>query len=135
METRSRSHRMTRHFVAALLAAAFAGESARAQSFLFRVDGPSPHAELGFSIACCADVDGDGVQEIVSGSDECPTAAGVDAGAIFVISGKTGAVLLRIDGKEASANLGFSVAVAGDVDGDGAPDCIGGEHWATANDH
>jgi len=123
-----------RALAAVLVIAVLAGPRALARDVLFRVDGPAQHAELGFSLATCPDVDGDGVADLVSGSDECPTAAGKDAGAVFLVSGRTGAVIRRIDGTEASANLGFSVAVVGDLDGDGAPEIVAGEHWSSPDD-
>ncbi len=53
-----------------------------------------------------------------------------NAGSAFVFSGATGARLFRFDGQAKGDKLGFSVACAGDVDGDGRPELIAGARFA-----
>jgi hypothetical protein len=89
------------------------------------------------------DVNGDGRDEIVVGA----TGAGQNgpgSGAVWVLAGRAQPVdvdlaapgpleLARIDGAAAADNLGASVAVVGDVNGDGAADVLAGAPGADNN--
>jgi hypothetical protein len=82
---------------------------------------------LGASIAKLGDIDGDGVDDFVAGAPNFDTAAHIYAGAAYVFSGKTGAILFTWIGDEDSLGLGVSTSFVGDADGDGVPDvAVGG---------
>jgi len=91
---------------------------------LFRFDGPAALDFLGFSVAGAGDVDGDGFADLVVGAPLADPKGLAEAGSAFLFSGKTGAMLFRFDGPDAGDQMGFSVADAGDVDGDGFHDPI-----------
>jgi len=99
---------------------------------IFRFDG-SVVGELGFSVAGAGDVDGDGVPDLILGAPSTSVNGNSGAGSAFVFSGRTGAQIWRLDGRFFLDNLGWSVAGAGDVNGDGRPDLIVGAPQASSN--
>jgi len=83
---------------------------------------------LGWSVAVLRDLDGDEVDEIVAGARYGDTAGGADAGKAVVFSGATGAEiqeLIDVAGL-AGDQLGYTVASAGDLSGDGIPEILVG---------
>jgi hypothetical protein len=83
------------------------------------------HGSLfGWGVSAVADVDGDGASEVLTGAP-FNTLGGANAGRAYLFSGATGAPLFVWTGA-AGDRLGFSIADAGDVDGDGMPDVIVG---------
>ena len=85
------------------------------------LDG-APGDVHGSSLDSVGDVDGDGVDDLVSGC----AGANNTAGNVLVWSGATGALIHSIDGTVPNAGLGTAVGAAGDVNGDGIPDFAGG---------
>jgi hypothetical protein len=73
---------------------------------------------LGFSLAALGDIDGDGVSDLIAGAP----LAYVGFGAVYVISGATGAQLWKFKGVGDPGQLGYAVAGVGDVNTDGVPD-------------
>ena len=88
--------------------------------------------QFGSSIAAVADVNGDGVTDILVGVPHYSIDAGaadvINAGRVFLFSGKDGSVLLTLDDPAPAegARFGFAVAGLGDVNGDGLPDLLVG---------
>lgn len=85
-----------------------------------------PRCDLGGSIANVGDIDGDGVDEVAAGAPVFDTLAHIYAGAAYVLSGKTGAILYTWIGDEDQLSLGVSTNFVGDADGDGVPDIVVG---------
>jgi hypothetical protein len=101
------------------------------------IDGAADGDKLGWSAAGVGDVNGDGVPDTAVGA-WAHDSAGSNAGALYVVYGQPGgngtvstaaldpALGFRIDGAAAGAQLGRSVGGAGDFDGNGVPDIVGG---------
>lgn len=92
---------------------------------LCRVDGAAAGDNLGWAVAGCEDVNGDGVGDVVTGSP-LHDSGGRDAGRATIWSAATGARLWVLDGDVADDHLGWSVGIAGDVNGDGYADAVVG---------
>ncbi len=92
---------------------------------LFAVPGQVQFGLLGWSVAGCGDVDLDGVNDFVIGAPE-EDGGGTDSGALYVHSGATGSFLWGKIGQADGDRLGRAVAGAGDLDGDGHADVLGG---------
>lgn len=98
---------------------------------LFTFAGSSIEDWLGWSVAGAGDVDGDGFDDILSGAPRADSGLLANSGQARVFSGANGALLLVFNGSAAFDNLGWSVAGAGDVNGDGLDDLIVGAPFAT----
>ncbi|MBI4880391.1 MAG: FG-GAP repeat protein [Planctomycetes bacterium] len=92
-------------------------------------DGSQPDANLGASVAAAGDVDGDGFADVLAGAPG-QGAAPLGAGRAVVYRGGAGgpsaAAFWTYDGTQENGRLGFSVAPAGDVNGDGFADVLAG---------
>ena len=80
---------------------------------------------FGFVADELGDLDGDGVREFIVGAPG-NSAGGGGAGRAYVYSGADRALLFTFTGQAAGENLGWSVASAGDVDGDAVDDVVVG---------
>jgi hypothetical protein len=106
----------------------------------FVINGQAGYDSSGYSVANGGDVNGDGLADLIVGAYRSdPATAGPgnnDGGRSYVVFGKTttaavnlsaiaaGAGGFVINGQAAYDNSGFSVASAGDVNGDGRADLI-----------
>ncbi len=89
----------------------------------------APDARFGHALAAAGAVDADGVPDLVVGAHGeelvfgSPTQSAFRPGVVFVYSGKTAQVILRLDEPGGGdTDFGFSVAGLGDVDADGHDD-------------
>jgi hypothetical protein len=83
------------------------------------------YSGFGEAIADAGDVDGDGVDDVIVGAPYDSYVAG-HSGALYIYSGADGSLLQTFRGTIES-EFGMSVAVIGDVNGDGVGDFIVGE--------
>lgn len=81
--------------------------------------GSATNERFGFSIASGADISGDGINDLLVGAPNYDGSAGVDCGAVFVVSGRTGLVLFRVEGSAPGEQFGYSVGIVGEVVGGG----------------
>ncbi len=105
----------------------------------FRLDGADANSGLGAAVANAGDVNGDGLDDFLVGAD----AINGNTGAAYLVFGKTkgftpsmnvstldGSNGLRLSGVGTNDHAGFSVASAGDVNGDGFADVLIGAFGA-----
>lgn len=86
------------------------------------LNGEAAGDQFGYEIANAGDCDGDGVQDAVVGAPY-HQGGGERAGRIYIFSGKSGRLILERTGLPGEL-LGWSVAGAGDVNGDGRGDVV-----------
>jgi len=112
----------------------------------FRLDGVAPYDYSGFSVASAGDVNGDGYSDLIIGAYGADPRGNNMAGSSYIVFGKPGGSAssinlgdlngttgFRLDGVAADDYSGFSVASAGDVNGDGFADLIIGAYVADPN--
>jgi hypothetical protein len=90
------------------------------------------HGHLGQSVDFLDDLEGDGTPEIVAGAPEFssgPLPPQFGVGKAVVFSGENGSVIRTLVGDLAFECLGWAVAGAGDLDGDGYEDLIVGSRY------
>jgi Ca2+-binding RTX toxin-like protein len=110
----------------------------------FRLLGPAAGDRAGWSVSSAGDINADGYADLIVGAP-WSNAGGNDSGAAYVIFGQAGGTRADIDlgslssidgfllqGAAAWDNAGFSVASAGDVNGDGYDDLIVGAYGSDA---
>ena len=89
------------------------------------------NAQFGTSVACAGDVDGNGYSDIIVGAPYYDNGQ-TDEGAAFVFQGYPDGLALvnawSADSNQPGADFGWSVASAGDVNGDGFSDVIIGAY-------
>jgi len=106
----------------------------------FVLNGQGGSDSSGWSVAGAGDVNGDGLADVIIGAPNSDPAAGVDAGRSYVVFGKTDSAAIDLaavaagiggfvlNGQGASDYSGWSVAGAGDINGDGLADLIVGAY-------
>ncbi len=100
---------------------------------LFTVAGNTAGDWLGRAVAGAGDVDGDGHADVLIGLPKDDPAGKKDAGAAVIYSGATGTEWARANGENAGDWFGYSVAGAGDLDGDTKADIAVGAYRHAAS--
>ena len=105
----------------------------------FKIQGENADDAAGRSVSAAGDVNGDGIDDLIVGA-HANGGGGPDAGAAYVVFGKTagfatpidlaaiaaGSGGFKIQGEKPGDGAGLSVSAAGDVNGDGIDDLIVG---------
>lgn len=81
---------------------------------LWSQEAMTTSAILGYELQTMADVNGDGVRDVIVG------APFLGNGVVYVYSGRNGTILRTLQGL--GLDLGYAIATDGDFDGDGTPD-------------
>ncbi len=93
------------------------------------VESNQASAQMGYSVACAGDVNGDGYSDVIVGANLYDNGQ-ADEGAAFIYHGSAGGISTTaatiVESNQVSALMGVSVASAGDVNGDGYSDVIVG---------
>ncbi|MDB5472532.1 MAG: hypothetical protein JWR84_4092 [Caulobacter sp.] len=102
-----------------------------------------PGTFSGYSISAAGDVNGDGIADMIVSANGATTAAGANAGAVYVVFGTAAALPatvnlgaldgtngFRINGAAAGDQLGRSVSGGSDINGDGFADIVVGANYA-----
>ncbi|MFG1411773.1 Ig-like domain-containing protein [Xanthobacter sp. VTT E-85241] len=107
----------------------------------FKISGGEAFSFSGYSVSGAGDVNGDGVADLIVGSNWASALGRAQSGTAYVIYGKVGGVGnidlsglslnqgFTISGAAAQAFTGVSVSDAGDVNGDGYDDVIVGAFY------
>ncbi|MEN9796382.1 MAG: hypothetical protein RL653_78 [Pseudomonadota bacterium] len=92
-------------------------------------DGPALGSRFGQSLSGAGDVNGDGLPDLLVGAPRKPTLLGLGAAYLYTGEGVGFALAPAwvLESSQADSELGFAVARAGDVDGDGYADFVVGE--------
>ncbi len=99
------------------------------------LEGGAAGDRLGFSVASAGDVNGDGYADLVVSAAEASPGSRNIAGAVNVFHGGGMGIMATpttvLEGGAAGDRFGFSVASAGDVNGDGYADLVVGAAYAS----
>jgi hypothetical protein len=106
-----------------------------------QIDGAAAGDLAGYSVAAAGDVNGDGVGDVLLGAPGASPSGRPGAGAAYVVFGSAAASGLvdltglnargfRVEGASPAGELGYTVATAGDVNGDGLGDLLVGAPFA-----
>src|SRR6267154_620100 len=111
----------------------------------FRIDGEAAGNYAGFSVSSAGDINGDGFADIIIGAD-AGSPNGLYSGISYIVFGKasgfsptfqlsslSGGNGFQINGEAAYGFAGYSVAGAGDINGDGFADFIVGAPFLSPN--
>ena len=102
-------------------------------SLMYRKNGTSDAENFGWSLANSGDVNADGKPDFAVGAVQADAAGLSNVGALFVYSGVDGSLLLQLNGTSTGDQFGFSVAGAGDINGDGHADVMVGAPGVTSS--
>jgi hypothetical protein len=97
-------------------------------TLLHTFDGEQSGDNLGRNVAGVPDLDDDGRGDVILPANRGDGKAGIDTGIVYVHSGATGKLLFRYEGEAANDYLGWGVAGAGDVNGDGRGEVLIGAY-------
>jgi hypothetical protein len=100
------------------------------------IEGAAAFDEFGYSVGGGGDVNGDGAMDFVVGAHYADNAGGTESGKVYLFLG--GSKMDKLadaiqPGRETGGQLGYSVAIVGDVNGDGLADIAAGAPYENAS--
>lgn len=116
----------------------------------FTISGITVGDKEGFSVACAGDANGDGIQDLISASPYATGAGRAGAGVVRILYGALGTrsdfswssfasgalTGYKVFGAATGVHFGYSVASAGDMNGDGRDEVIMGKNQShVQHDH
>ncbi|MCB9897460.1 MAG: FG-GAP repeat protein [Planctomycetes bacterium] len=117
---------MSRLLTLTAVLAASSGSLLSSQMKLDALAGPAAGAQFGATTAAAGDLDHDGYPDFLVGAPGASPNGLLHAGRVYVVSGRTRAVLGAHDGTVAGAHHGAALAGGVDVNKDGWPDFLVG---------
>ncbi|MBC8404436.1 MAG: FG-GAP repeat protein [Planctomycetes bacterium] len=100
-------------------------------SLLRTFPGVAENGNFGFCVDAASDVNNDGYDDVIIGAPYVSPPGSANEGRAYVYSGFDGKKLYRFDGRSSEDRLGFAVAGAGDVNGDGFDDVLVTSLWCS----
>ena len=112
--------------------------SGGSMALVWSIPGTPVNGQLGFCVAGAGDLNGDGFSDVAIGAPYQPKVPTTNNGSVFVfrgnaVSGLSAAAASVLQGP-GSSNFGYSVAAAGDMNGDGYGDLVIGAPGTSTND-
>ncbi len=101
------------------------GATGLSMTVAWTAEGDQAVASFGYSVGTTGDVNGDGYADVIVGARNYDNGQ-ADEGRAFVYYGSVAGLGGTAEGDQDSANFGWSVGTAGDVNGDGYADVIVG---------
>lgn len=102
------------------------GATAQTPYEVTRIDSPDPQPDGRWAerVAVAGDISGDGVNDYFVAVPRYDAGADNNRGRVYLLNGRTGAVLYRVDSPQPqdAAQFGFFISAFGDVNGDGKTD-------------
>jgi hypothetical protein len=95
-------------------------------ALLFQYEGSHADQQLGESLSAAGDLDQDGFADFAVGGPRSNGPAGNLSGAVYLYSGRDGALIRRLDGAAGGDEFGSWLAFGDDLDGDGRGDLLVG---------
>ncbi|WP_353717488.1 FG-GAP-like repeat-containing protein [Dyadobacter sp. 676] len=96
--------------------------------YVFKLD--QAEANLGISVAMAGDVNGDGYSDMLAGAHQFDNGQSNEGVGVLILGAPNGLGLVTfMECNQANAMMGFAVAGAGDVDGDGFSDVMAGARF------
>jgi hypothetical protein len=81
-------------------------------------------SEFGRTVVAGWDGTGDGLPDLLIGAPGSDPGGIANAGSVYFLGSRTGQLLAQFNGQALNGALGSSIALIGDLDGDGVPDFI-----------
>ncbi|MFK5956982.1 MAG: integrin alpha [Planctomycetota bacterium] len=120
-------------FAILLLSAPLCAQAGGAFQEDLRFQGEHSFDSLGAAVSRAGDLDGDGVQDFLTGAPFADANGIIASGRVYVRSGRNGALLYTLEGTGIFHNFGSSVSQLGDVNNDGVDDFLVGAPGTRVN--